>query len=375
MPPLGDIRESQHHAAALIFTPATQQAGIDPQPTQILGTPAHPHDRVSDFTLLSERNKEWILFRGAGRTVRPEALNLKFVRAQANQDAALATEHRLGGRVAVDENALRREHCHPLDHGRQHATEPPLAVAQLVEEGAQFGDVFVDPDKAGVAPFRVLDRRDEGPLPIQRAVLAPVLQITAPDPARSNLSPQRFIHFGIGLRRPDQTRGLPDDFAEGVARGIEKGIVGVFDPALGIGNDDARRVLLDRQRQFSRPRLRCLLPGVVKDEFVLKRIDPPTAAQQPAQAKEQDAGQAQPCQKNDFRGTRRIGLKPGRLGHDAHEELAVGKLDVVGVHQRFQPGQLGLLTAFGKPVADRDRGLLAVIERNAQIILRASGIG
>ena len=128
-------------------------------------------------------------------------------------------------------------------------------LIQFFVDSLPFRNVVLDADKVGDAAIGLTERDDQRQLDEFLPVTRAIDELATPRHACRNVGPH--VHIGLSRRFAglEQTRRLPDQFFAGIPGPLHERLVNVFDPRLGIGDDNTLRTLLDRQRQFVQPSL------------------------------------------------------------------------------------------------------------------------
>ncbi len=100
-------------------------------------------------------------------------------------------------------------------------------------------------DRAGL----VEDRGNHGAFPVDRAILAALLELAAPLLAGQQRRPDLEAESRIGVPRPQHGVGLPPHHVAREARHLLEATVDVLDAPVGIGQADERGQLLEASRE------------------------------------------------------------------------------------------------------------------------------
>ncbi len=110
---------------------------------------------------------------------------------------------------------------------------------------------MLDRDEMGDVALAVDDGRDGGRFPVQLPVLLAVAEFAVPGASRVDGGPQSLV-FGRWRRsRFEDARILAQRLGSRIAGQLQELGIDVLDAALQIGDDDARRALLNCHRKTS----------------------------------------------------------------------------------------------------------------------------
>ncbi len=132
-----------------------------------------------------------------------------------------------------------------------HLLQVIAVLIQLLAELLLLGNVGLYRHVVGHDPILLADGGDGGQHMIVGAVLALVDELAVPALTALDGVPQGDIGGPGGEAGAQQGRGLADHFALLVAAGGQEGDVDILDAGLGIGDEDAVRTLLQRERQLA----------------------------------------------------------------------------------------------------------------------------
>ena len=112
------------------------------------------------------------------------------------------------------------------------------------------GDVLLNAQIVGDVPVRLDDRQDPRKLDPERPVPTPVDELSLPRLTCAQSHPQGPVGFRRRFARLEKAGPLPDHLAKRITGAIQEGTIDVFDAPLQVGDDHARRTLLNGQRQL-----------------------------------------------------------------------------------------------------------------------------
>ncbi len=124
--------------------------------------------------------------------------------------------------------------------------EPAVTGSQCLLSAFNRGDVFLHREVLNHRPAIVLNRGDEYRLPNKLPVLLPVAEPATPVLPRGYCGPQIRVGGRWRFPAPQQPRVPAQHFLSRIPRDLSEFWIHILNTALGIGNQDTRRTLLDR---------------------------------------------------------------------------------------------------------------------------------
>lgn len=122
-------------------------------------------------------------------------------------------------------------------------------------------DIVVNPDQLRNIPLGIAHRRNHRLLPVERSILALVVEDAGPGIASEQAGPHRRILLGGCFAALKNARILAVHFLGRVAGLRGESMIHVLDASLNVGDDHRDWALLDRRHQPAHFQLHLLAPG------------------------------------------------------------------------------------------------------------------
>ena len=186
-------------------------------------------------------------------------------------------ERGLGQQLRKPEHAVERGAQLVAHDGQKFALRAVRGLGPLdgrepdVLDRFPVGDVFLDRDVGDGLSSAVEHRGDRRGFPIQRTVLALVLELAPPGFPGGDRGPEIAVKRMLVQAGLEDAGILPDRLGGGKTRGFLEGRVHVFDVPPRVGDDDGVGALLDGGQEFPPVFLRLLVRGDVNQRHAACR--------------------------------------------------------------------------------------------------------